>query len=311
MRRCLAFTAVGLAAVLAADAHAAEPAPATPAPATPAGTVGGDPATEGNTELGGQGAFGEAAVADDEAGDTLEWDLSFGALLSTGNARSTAITGGTNFLLRRDKHQFFATFLGNYGRAAPSADAEPVDTVGNLQARTRYDYFVAKRWSLFGMLTIRHDPFQLINARLNVDPGVAYYVINQKLQKLRVEVGYDFQYDDPSDAAVERGSDGEIIYTAQGETIPLDSRRTHAARLAGGYSNNMSEAVTFDTELEYLQSLLDGQRWRINWNTRLSAHLVSRLSLAATFALRMDNDPFAGAKNLDTNSSLLLVYRFL
>lgn len=306
MRRCLAFAAAGLVASLAADARAAEPAPATPA-----GTVGTDPATEGNTELEGQGSFGTAATESEDAGDTLEWDLSFGALLSTGNARNTAITGGTTFLLRRDKHQLFATFLGNYGRAAPSADVEPVDTVGNLQGRARYDYFVADRWALFGMFTIRHDPFQLIDVRMNIDPGVALYVLNQKVQQLRVEAGYDFQYDNPSDAAVARTPEGAIIYDAQGETTPLPSRNVHAVRLAGGYTNTMNEAVSFGTELEYLQSLLDGQRWRINWNTRLSVSLVARLSLAATFALRMDNDPFAGAKNLDTNSSLLLVYRFL
>ena len=310
MRRSLAFAAISVPALLAAEVHAAGPAPGA-GPTEPAGTVTADPATEGNTELAGQGSFGEAATQDEEAGDTLEWDVSFGALLSTGNARNTAITGGTNFLLRRDRHQAFATFLGNYGRAAPSADVDPVDTVGNLQGRARYDFFLTDRWSLFAMLTVRHDPFQLIDVRLNVDPGVAFYVMNTKTQQLQVEAGYDFQYDNPSDAAVQRDVEGEIVYTAQGETIPVPSRNVHAVRLAGGYTNTMSEAVSFATELEYLQSLLDGQRWRINWNTRLTAQLVARLSLAATFALRMDNDPFPGAKNLDTNSSLLLVYRFI
>ena len=95
---------------------------------------------------------------------------------STRNARSTAITGGTNFLLRRGRHQIYATFLGNYGRAAASVNDEVVDTVGNLQGRARYDLFVGKRWSVFGMVTARHDPFQRLDLRLNVDPGAALYV---------------------------------------------------------------------------------------------------------------------------------------
>ena len=188
MRRRLAIAAAGLATSLLANVAAAA-GPAASEPAPPAGTATKDPATSGSTELAGQGSFGTVATQDEEAGDTLEWDLSFGALLSTGNARSTAITGGTNFLLRRGRHQIYATFLGNYGRAAASVNDEVVDTVGNLQGRARYDLFVGKRWSVFGMVTARHDPFQRLDLRLNVDPGAALYVINRAKEQLRFEAG--------------------------------------------------------------------------------------------------------------------------
>lgn len=311
MRRRLAIAAVGLATSLVSGVAAAATQPAEPAP--PAGTATQDPATSGSTELDGQGSFGTAGELEEEAGDALEWDLSFGALLSTGNARSTAITGGTNFLLRRGRHQLTATFLGNYGRAAANIDDDPVDTVGNLQGRTRYDIFLSKRWSLFGMVTARHDPFQRLDLRLNVDPGAAFYLINRAKEQLRFEAGYDFQLDvrDP-DSAVELNPDGSPVYDAQGEFVPLDRTRiTHAARLAAGYSNKLTEAVGFATELEYLQSLLEGQRWRLNWVTTFSTVLVRKLSLSASFNLRMDNDPLPGVRHLDTITSINLVYRFL
>ncbi len=311
MRRRLAFATAVVATLLVADvAQAAGPSPDSE-PGPPAGTVAGDPATSGSTELEGQGSFGSVAENDEEAGDALEWDLSLGALLSTGNARSTALTGGSTFRLRRSRHQFSAFFLGNYGRAATSADAEPRDTIGNLQGRVRYDFFLGDRWSLFGMVTARHDPFQLLDLRLNVDPGAAFYIINRAKEQLHVEAGYDFQYDDPSDAAVERTSEGDIVYDAQGGFTQIEPRNVHALRLAGGYANSLSETVTFATDLEYLQSVQDAQRWRLNWYATLSAQLVAQLSLAATFSLRMDNDPVAvGVKNLDTNTSVNLVYRF-
>ncbi len=308
MRRRLAFAAAGLATFLVADVALAAPPPETP---PLAGTASQDPATSGTTELAGQGSFGTAALDDEEAGDALEWDLSFGALASTGNARSTAITGGSTFRLRRGRHQVYATFLGNFGRAAV-AGGEPVDTVGNLQGRARYDLFLADRWSLFGMATARHDPFQRLDLRLNLDPGVAFYAINKKKEQLRVEAGYDFQFDvrDP-ETAIEYEPDGTPTYDAQGGLIHLPRTRiTHAARLFGGYSNRLSDAIGFSTGLEYLQSLLEPRRWRLNWDTTFSTQLLAKLSLAATFTLRFDNDPLPRVKNLDTLSSVNLVYRF-
>lgn len=308
MRRRLVHAVAGLATLLVADVAAAAPPPEPP---PLSGTTSKDPATTGSTELEGQGAFGSVAEPDEEAGDALEWDLSFGALASTGNARSTAITGGSTFRLRRSRHQVYATFLGNYGRAA-IAGAEPIDTVGNLQGRVRYDLFLGDRWSLFAMATARHDPFQRLDLRLNIDPGVAFYVINTQKEQLRAEAGYDFQFDvrDP-DTAIEYEADGTPIYDAQGQFIHLPRTRiTHAARLFAGYSNKLNDAFAFATGLEYLQSLLDGQRWRINWDTSLSTQLLDKLSLAATFTLRLDNDPLPRVKSLDTLTSINLVYRF-
>lgn len=310
MRRSPVLAAIGLATLLVADVAAAATEPAEPQP--PAGTASKDPATSGSTEIEGQGKFTAAAEPDEAAGDTLEWDLSLGALVATGNARSTAITGGTTFLVRRGRHQGYATFLGNYGRAAASADVEPVDTVGNLQGRVRYDVFVADRWSVFGMVTARHDPFQRLDLRLNIDPGVAFYVLAQAKQQLRVEAGYDYQADvRDAETAIAYEPDGTPSYTPQGELVYLPRTRiTHAARLFGGYVNKLHEAVSFATGLEYLQSLQEGTRWRLNWDTSLSTLLVSKLSLSATFTLRFDNDPLPRVKNTDTLSSVNLVYRF-
>lgn len=309
MRPRLVLAAAGLATALASEAAAAPP-PADSAP-TPAGTASKDPATSGSTELAGQGSFSQVAQ-DEAAGDATEWDLSFGALFSTGNARSTAITGGTTLRVRRSRHQVYATFLGNYGRAATGPDAEPVDTVGNLQGRARYDLFLGKRWSLFGMVTARHDPFQRLDLRLNVDPGAAFYVINQQKEQLRVEAGYDYQVDvRDAETAIEYEQDGTPVYDAQGEFVHLPRTRiTHAARFAASYANKLSDTFGFTTDLEYLQSLLEARRWRLNWNTSISALLVTKLSLAATFTLRFDNDPLPRVKHLDTLSSLNLVYRF-
>ncbi len=272
-----------------------------------------DAATTGTTELEGQGTFGSAAGEDDALDDdATEWDLSFGSLISTGNARQISVTGATDFRLRRGDHQFSAAAAGNYGQAAlVNNDLEP--TVGNIQGRVRYDYFLHERVSTFLMLTARHDPFQGLDLRMNVDPGFAFYVIPGNEERLWTEVGYDFQYDlrDPN-ATLARDDEGELVYDAQGNTIQAVDRQrlNHAVRLFAGYVNQLSDAVGFRTGVEYLQSVQEGRRWRINWDNAFTTQLKERLSLALTFTVRVDNDPLPRVRKVDTITAFNLVYRF-
>lgn len=307
---------LAIAAFCSAGLGLATPAMAADAE-VPTGTVDASSAATGPAELDDQGSFGSAAEAPAESDDALEWDLSFGALISTGNARQIAINGGSNFLLRRGRHQFTATVLGNYGRAATPEDAEGdtgtelVPTLGNVQGRARYDFFLGKHWSLFGMATARHDPFQFLDLRLNLDPGVAWYVVNTPKERLTAEAGYDFQFDLRSEDAVVRDSSGDAVLDENGMETPLPSTRvTHAVRLAGGYVNTINEAVTFRTGLEYLQSVQRAVRWRLNWDVGLTTTLFQSLALATTFTLRVDNDPLPGVRQVDTVTSASLVYRF-
>jgi putative salt-induced outer membrane protein len=295
---------IAASTALALSLVAAQP---EPLPEEPGGTVGADdPASTGSTELEGAGKFGEATVVEEET-DATELLAAAGGILNTGNSRSLAATAAATFRVRRDIHQFGAAFAGNYAQAAFDNDSPIRATVGNVQGRVRYDIFFAKRWSVFTMVTARHDPFQGLALRLNVDPGVAFYAIQKKPHRLWFEVGYDYQYDYRTDEArVVVDDEG----TPTGEILAVD-RHTHAARLFGGYSNHLSEAVTFDTGLEYLQSFLLGRRWRINWDIALTAAIAQRFALATTFVMRVDNDPLPRIKKIDTVTALSLVVTIL
>lgn len=299
---------------MATNASAASPfIVAPPPPITgPEGTATQDPATGGSTELDGQGKFGSATEAGDMA-DALEFNLSFGSLISTGNARQIAVTGATTFLIRRGRHQGSAQAAGNYGQAASNVDDDLEPTVSNIQGRLRYDLFLSRRWALFAMATARHDPFQGLDLRLNVDPGAAFYIIPGADERLWAEAGYDFQFDLRTDSAtLGRDDDGNLIYDASGNTIQVadDTRINHAVRLFGGYFNKVNEAVSFSTGLEFLQSMLVARRWRLNWDTSLSVLLAKKLALATTFTVRIDNDPLPRVRKVDTITALNLVYRF-
>jgi putative salt-induced outer membrane protein YdiY len=296
-----------IAATSALALSLAAAAPAAP-PAEPAGTVGaGTPATTGATEIEGAGKFATATLADEENLDATELQVAAGGILNTGNSRSLAATAAANFRVRRDVHQFTTAFAGNYAQAALDNTSPIRTTVGNAQGRVRYDFFFAKRWSVFGMVTARHDPFQGLTLRLNVDPGVAFYAIQKATHRLWFEAGYDYQYDYRTDA-------GRVVVdelgVPTGEILEVD-RHGHAARLFGGYSNHLSEAVKFDTGLEYLQSFLVARRWRVNWDISLTASIATRFALATTFVMRVDNDPLPGIKKIDTVTALSLLVTIL
>lgn len=288
---------------------AAPPAP----PAAPSGTVGAQTAAStGTTELEGSGKFGAAAQADPNA-DATEGDVSLGGFLSTGNANMGSVTAASKVRVKRAKHQFSAGFAGNYGRAAAAGTTVAVPTVANVQGRLRYDYFVHPRVSLFAMLTARHDKFQGLQARVNADVGAAFYLINDPKNRLWTEVGYDFQFDRfLIEATYQKDADGAVVLDDVGDpviAIPRN-RYNHAVRLFGGYANNINDKVTFATGVEYLQSVQYGPRWRINWDTSLTANLVGRLAIALTFTARVDNNPAPGIRKVDTITAASLIYRF-
>lgn len=281
-------------------------------PTIPSGTVKKDPTTTGSTDLGGSGQFASAAAKPET--DITSLNLSAGGIFNTGNARSLAVTGLGKFQIRRKAHQFTAAAAGNYGRAAlavrddgttPDVDEGRIaDTVSNVQGQVRYDWFFHPRFSAFLMSTARYDKFQGLDLRLNIDPGIAMYAIMEEKHKMWFEVGYDFQYDIRS----ERGLD---IAEDTGADRPSKTLVNHAARLFAGYTNNLSKYVTFDTGFEYLQSFLDGQRFRFNWVNALGVTITDRFSLATTFTMRYENRPLPGVVRLDTITSLLLNVRLI
>ncbi|MEM6295268.1 MAG: DUF481 domain-containing protein [Myxococcota bacterium] len=274
----------------------------------PEGKVSQDPASSGSTELGSGGTFADVSSEDEKAADdATELTASVGGFLSTGNAESAAATALIKFRLRRNVHQFRAEAAANYGQASVPNEfddnPDPEQTVGNIQGMVRYDWFFSKRWSLFAQVTGRNDPFQDLDLRMNVDPGFSFYALTKADHRLWFEAGYDFQYDIRTDEIVD-----ETAADPERENVEK-TFTNHAARLFAGYTNNLNEHVTFDTGLEYLQSVIDPSVFRINWATALTASFTERLSLSTTFTLRYENEPVA-PKELDTITSVLLGVRF-
>jgi putative salt-induced outer membrane protein len=282
---------VGALVTLAASAAADD---------VPAGTMSSTAASSGSTDVASSGKFEapSAKPADDEKSkNTTEAQILGGGLLATGNSRSLAATASTSFRMRREQNQFSVLAAANYARAAADSTSPVKPTVENYQGKLRYDRFVASSFALFLASSARRDRFQKLDLRLNVDPGAAFYFVDEPNQQLWGELGYDFQFDDNAQTAVDAGAQKTV--------------NTHSGRAFLGYRNALNEAVAFTTGVEYLQGLADTNKFRVNWDAGLTSKIAGHFSLATTFSMRFDHAPNPGVKDTDLTTAVSLVYQLL
>ena len=228
--------------------------------------------------------------------------LSAGGLISTGNSRLYAGTLNSSYDARYGADGFGASLVGNYGRSA--APGEELETSAeNLQGRLRYDRFLLDDASVFMLVTGRHDRLQGIAFRLNLDPGVKYLFLNRPNTATWVELGYDFQYDTRTDEAREVVDDSGMVVDT------LDKTATdHSIRVFLGLRQAFNEAVTLSTGLEYLQSFIDSERYRANYEALFTARVAGGFSLGFGFNARFDNAPLPDKEKLDTSTTLSVIY---
>lgn len=263
------------------------------------------PASTGSTEVAAEG-FQAVAKAPDEDKDASAAKISAGGFWTTGNARTLALTAAGDYRLRRDMHQFTALAAANYGEAAPDRDSSREKTVLNFQGRLRYDIFIAEGLAGFLSVSGRHDRFQELDLRLNIDPGVAYYFIDEPKQLLWGELGYDLQHDVRTEDVVNES----ITAAALDPTLELvDKTATrHSVRAFVGYDNQLNDAVKFSTGLEYIQSVQEGENYRINWDAALASQLSSKFSISTTMAVKYDNNPLPEVESTDVIMAMNLVF---
>ncbi len=306
MRHATHATLLALAAWSAAASASAQ---------TREGTIKDEKATTGSTDVTSDKAA-TANIKDLKAGkDATELSVAGGTLTTSGNARLVALTASSKFRLRRGEDQVSAAVAANYARAAVTPDDRAATTVENLQGLARYDRFLGDV-TLFAQAQGRRDRFQGLNLRLNVDPGVGYYFINQQDTLLWVEAGYDLQHDVRRDDAL-----AQVDPATSAPLPPLDKTQTvHSARLFAGYEFALDTGFKLSAGLEYLQGLAAsntraGQSateiYRVNGVTNATAKVFDKLSISLAFTGRYDRGALPGKERLDTITSANLVYTLL
>lgn len=243
--------------------------------------------------------------------DGINATLSAGGLFTSGNSRTIAMTANGSMESRFDNNGIGASILGNYGQSAPPGENMRT-TAQNIQGRIRYERYISDQASFFMLLTGRHDKFQGLDFRLNVDPGFKYVLLKDHANTFWGEAGYDLQYDirrDESLVAVD--SNKNIIVDSTGQPVLLDKTALiHSARLFFGFRHAFSKEVTLATGLEYLQSFQDIKMFRLNLDALFAAKIGAGFAMGLGFSGRYDNAPLPGKEKLDTSTTISLIYSF-
>lgn len=275
----------------------------------PAETLKGSAASTGKTDIAKGGFVTGALPAEDDPKQATELSIAAGGLFSSGNARTVAVTTAGKLKVRRDEHQLGVQLAANFARAGKKG--ESVETaVENYQGLLRYDYFFTDNIAAFLQSSARRDRFQGLDLRVNLDPGLAYYVINTKKQSLRAEGGYDLQYDVRRDASRVQTPPAAVAGAPAPAPLPLlDKTQTlHNVRLFAGYENKLYKEVGLVTGLEYLQNVSDVGTYRLVFDIGIKSNVADNLAIATTYTMRYENKPLPSVENTDSIASINLVY---
>jgi len=251
----------------------------------------------------------EIAKADEEAKEEkakVDWSLSAGGAINTGNAQSWMLNAGTSFLLTKTDHRLVIDSMFNYGRARP--DVLDPDSVYSTVARqwffaSRYEYYFTDMDAVWGALGFRWDPLAGLNLQMLANAGYLRAFIKEEKQLFTGRIGYSYTYENYTDQAVAAGNAIEPTANIHGLLLALD------------YENRLNEHVELLSSITYIgnfnevpaQNAKSFQDNRIYWTIALLSQLSDKFAIEARFLLLYDQQP-AGLYKTDTTTLFSLVY---
>jgi putative salt-induced outer membrane protein YdiY len=225
-------------------------------------------------------AFGQAAPAPPpEPPPRVEASAQFAFLDTRGNASSQSIGAGGDFAWRPDPW----TYSGKLVFAQVESDDE-------LDARSLAGLFRAarmlnQRLSAYGQYDFLRDVFAGVEQRHVTEGGLSYQVLTGERQKLRVDGGLGYLY----------------------ENGPDENFDSATLTFASPYELAISPTSTFKYEPRFLLPLIEAGAWKFDQEASLAVAINTILSLKVSHTLRYSADPPADFETTDTIMAVSLV----
>lgn len=250
------------------------------------------------------------AASEEEEEDSLkvDWNLSFGGTINTGNAQSWNLKAGTGFLLSKKEHRLTIDSLFNFGRARPDV-LDPNSSYATVAKQwffnARYEYYFTDMDAVWSSLGLRWDPLAGFDLQLLASAGYLRAFVKEENHLFTGRIGYSYTYENYTDAALANPDVG----------IFEETSNIHGLLLALDYENRLNEHVALISGITYIGNLSEipaqdaksFQDNRLYFTFALLSQLSDKFAFEARFLLLYDSKP-AGLFKTDTTTLFSLVY---
>jgi putative salt-induced outer membrane protein YdiY len=267
------------------------------------------------TKTAGEATFVEAPKVESLAEATVEkkdekakvnWNLSAGGAINTGNTQSWNVKLGTDVLVLKQDHRLTIDSLFNFGRARANV-LDPTTTYDTVAKQwffnSRYEYYFTDMDAIWSALGLRWDPLAGFDLQLLANAGYLRAFIKEEKHLFAGRIGYSYTYENYTDEAVALG------------TVLAETSNIHGLLLALDYQNRLNEHVDLLSSISYIgnfneipaQNAKSFEDNRIYFTVALLSKVSDKLALEARFLLLYDSKP-AGIYKTDTTTVFSLVY---
>lgn len=228
-----------------------------------------------------------------------EWSATAeaGLVLTTGNSRSTTVTGGAKASRKQASNKFAAEASGTFAQgsklvatpatpgdtvlSAAEVTREDVDSAKNYQVKLRYDRFLTEHNSLFVAALGGADVIAGKDFAGGGQLGYARQLYKTDDHETSGEFGYDFSYEN----------------YATDDPAAVQSVSIHSARAFIGHKTKVSDDTSIEGSLEVLDNLNGNDASdafkdvRANLTATLSTKLTKDIAFSFSFLAKFDNVP--------------------
>ena len=224
-----------------------------------------------------------AAAAPPPPPPPREGTAEFSFVGTSGNAETSALGLGGEYIVRRDPWQF----RGKVGYVRNKSDDEL--KAESFKGLLRASRTLTDRLSAFGEYGYFHDRFAGIESRNTIDGGLTFALVRPAPHQLDVDVALGYAH--------ENRVEGENLSTAQ---------------LLGGarYKFIISETADITDDARMSFSLSDSDDWRSENIAGLTVKIATIFSLKLSNTFRYVHAPALGFESTDVITSLALVAKF-
>lgn len=215
-----------------------------------------------------------------------------GYLQSSGNTE--AASANTKFDLTHETRRW----KNNIAAAALYSENAEFATAERYEARYQSDYKITDRMSWFGALRGEQDRYSGFAYQTTVSTGASYKFIDSPATKLDASLG----------AGYKRSRAETLIKSDAGEVLDRIEGELEGEAVAT-FSSNYEHAFTDTTKItNKLLTEYGSENTAVANDIALQVSMTDKLALAVGFGIRYNSDPPPLAEDMDTLTTINLVY---